>query len=29
VLAGAIGFAGNWLAVLVRSRAERRMESPR
>lgn len=28
VLAGAIGFAGNWLAALVRSRAGRRLESP-
>jgi len=27
-LAGAIGFAGNWLAALVRSRAGRRLESP-
>jgi cation diffusion facilitator family transporter len=27
VLAGAIGFAGNWLAALVRSRAGRRLES--
>jgi cation diffusion facilitator family transporter len=28
VLAGAIGFAGNWLAALVRSRAGRRLQSP-
>ena len=28
VLAGAIGFAGNWLAALVRTRAGRRLESP-
>jgi cation diffusion facilitator family transporter len=28
VLAGAIGFAGNWLAALVRSRAGNRLESP-
>jgi cation diffusion facilitator family transporter len=27
-LAGAIGFAGNWFAALVRSRAGRRLESP-
>jgi cation diffusion facilitator family transporter len=27
-LAGAIGFAGNWLAALVRSRAGRRLNSP-
>jgi divalent metal cation (Fe/Co/Zn/Cd) transporter len=27
-LAGAIGFAGNWLAALVRSRAGRRLHSP-
>jgi cation diffusion facilitator family transporter len=27
-LAGAIGFAGNWLAGLVRSRAGRRLDSP-
>jgi cation diffusion facilitator family transporter len=27
-LAGAIGFAGNWLAALVRSRAGHRLESP-
>ncbi len=27
-LAGAIGFAGNWLAALVRTRAGRRLESP-
>jgi cation diffusion facilitator family transporter len=27
-LAGAIGFAGNWLAALVRSRAGRRLRSP-
>jgi Co/Zn/Cd efflux system component len=27
-LAGAIGFAGNWLAALVRSRAGRRLQSP-
>ena len=28
MLAGAIGFAGNWLAALVRSRAGCRLESP-
>jgi cation diffusion facilitator family transporter len=28
VLAGAIGFAGNWLAALVRTRAGRQLESP-
>ena len=28
VLAGAIGFAGNWLAALVRTRAGRRLDSP-
>jgi cation diffusion facilitator family transporter len=28
VLAGAIGFAGNWLAALVRTRAGRRLHSP-
>jgi cation diffusion facilitator family transporter len=28
VLAGAIGFAGNWLAALVRTSAGRRLESP-
>jgi cation diffusion facilitator family transporter len=28
VLAGAVGFAGNWLAALVRTRAGRRLESP-
>jgi cation diffusion facilitator family transporter len=28
VLAGVIGFAGNWLAALVRTRAGRRLESP-
>lgn len=28
VAAGAIGFAGNWLAALVRTRAGRRLESP-
>jgi cation diffusion facilitator family transporter len=28
VLAGAIGFAGNWLAALVRTRAGHRLESP-
>ena len=27
-LAGAVGFAGNWLAALVRSRAGRRLDSP-
>ena len=27
-LAGAVGFAGNWLAGLVRTRAGRRLESP-
>jgi divalent metal cation (Fe/Co/Zn/Cd) transporter len=27
-LAGAIGFAGNWLAALVRTRAGHRLESP-
>jgi cation diffusion facilitator family transporter len=27
-LAGAIGFAGNWLAALVRTRAGRRLDSP-
>ena len=27
-LAGAIGFAGNWFAALVRTRAGRRLESP-
>jgi divalent metal cation (Fe/Co/Zn/Cd) transporter len=27
-LAGAVGFAGNWLAALVRTRAGRRMNSP-
>jgi len=28
VLAGAIGFAGNWLAALVRTRAGRQLDSP-
>jgi divalent metal cation (Fe/Co/Zn/Cd) transporter len=28
VLAGAIGFTGNWLAALVRTRAGHRLESP-
>jgi cation diffusion facilitator family transporter len=27
-LAGAIGFAGNWLAALIRTRAGRRLDSP-
>jgi len=27
-LAGALGFAGNWIAALVRTRAGRRLESP-
>jgi divalent metal cation (Fe/Co/Zn/Cd) transporter len=27
-LAGAVGFAGDWLAALVRSRAGRRLDSP-
>jgi len=27
-LAGAVGFAGNWLAAIVRSRAGRRLDSP-
>jgi cation diffusion facilitator family transporter len=27
-LAGAVGFAGNWIAALIRSRAGRRLDSP-